>query len=182
MIISKGKNVPIKLNQCHALKNQDYHFAHNYGHGEQHLSVVFAMLMMLAFLVDQAQQLCCALFQAVWAKLGRKRRLWELMRALFYDDALTSMRQLCAALLYGFKKFNPIVAIDSSSSPSTASATACQRTSQSGDLPSGGALCLPHEKSLLSTRPPAMSKRESLFQRRKWMVDTLTELSASIVI
>jgi hypothetical protein len=37
--------------------------------------VVFAMLMMLAFLVDQTQQLCCALFQAVWAKLGSKRRL-----------------------------------------------------------------------------------------------------------
>ena len=52
------------------LKNQGYNFEHNYGHGEQHLSVVFAMLMMLAFLVDQAQQLCCALFQAVWAKLA----------------------------------------------------------------------------------------------------------------
>ena len=64
------------------LKNQGYNFEHNYGHGEQHLSVVFAMLMMLAFLVDQAQQLCCALFQAVWAKLGSKRLLWERMRAL----------------------------------------------------------------------------------------------------
>ena len=56
------------------------------------ISVVFAMLMMLAFLVDQTQQLCCALFQAVWAKLGSKRLLWERMRALFYDYALTSMR------------------------------------------------------------------------------------------
>jgi DNA-binding winged helix-turn-helix (wHTH) protein len=34
------------------LKNQGYNFAHNYGHGEQHLSVVFATLRMLAFLVD----------------------------------------------------------------------------------------------------------------------------------
>ena len=32
------------------LKNQDYHLEHNFGHGEQNLSVVFAMLMMLAFL------------------------------------------------------------------------------------------------------------------------------------
>jgi hypothetical protein len=55
------------------LKNQGYHFEHNYGHGEQNLSVVFATLMMLAFLVDQTQQLCCALFQAVWTKLGSKR-------------------------------------------------------------------------------------------------------------
>ena len=96
------------------LKNQGYNFEHNYGHGEQHLSVVFAVLMMLAFLVDQAQQLCCALFQAVWAKLGSKRLLWERMRALFYDYAFTSMRQLFEALLYGFKKSSPIVTLDSS--------------------------------------------------------------------
>ena len=96
------------------LKNQGYHFEHNYGHGTQNLSVVFALLMMLAFLVDQAQQLCCALFQAVWAKLGSKRLLWERMRALFYDYAFASMRQLFEALLYGFKKSSPIVTFDSS--------------------------------------------------------------------
>ncbi len=45
---------------CNTLKNQGDNFEHNYGHGEQHLSVVFAMLMMLAFVVDQTQQLCCA--------------------------------------------------------------------------------------------------------------------------
>src|SRR5713101_2681236 len=96
------------------LKNQGYHFEHNYGHGTQNLSVVFATVMMLAFLVDQTQQLCCALFQAVWAKLGSKRMLWERMRALFYDYAFASMRQLFEALLYGFKKASPIAAIDPS--------------------------------------------------------------------
>src|SRR4029434_5902782 len=64
------------------LTHQGYNVEHNYGHVEQNLSVVFATIMMLAFLVDQTQQLCCALFQAVWAKLGSKRRLWERMRAL----------------------------------------------------------------------------------------------------
>jgi hypothetical protein len=96
------------------LKNQGYNFEHNYGHGTKNLSVVFAMLMMLAFLVDQTQQLCCALFQAVWAKLGSKRMLWERMRALFYDYAFASMRQLFEALWYGFKKSSPIVTLDSS--------------------------------------------------------------------
>ena len=96
------------------LKNQGYNFEHNYGHGAQHLSVVFAMLMMLAFLVDQTQQLCCALFQAVWAKLGSKRLLWERMRALFYDYALQSMRQLLETLWYGLKKLQPLWAVDSS--------------------------------------------------------------------
>jgi hypothetical protein len=96
------------------LKNQGYHFEHTYGHGEQHLSVVFAMLMMLAFLVDQAQQLCCTLFQAVWATLGSKRLLWERMRALFYDYTLMSMRPLFEALLYGFQTSSPRVTLDSS--------------------------------------------------------------------
>ena len=96
------------------LKNQGYHFEHNYGHGTQNLSVVFAMVMMLAFLVDQTQQLCCALFQAVWSKLGSKRLLWERMRALFYDYALESMRQLLEALFYGLEKPRPSFALNSS--------------------------------------------------------------------
>jgi hypothetical protein len=96
------------------LKNQGDHFEHHYGHGYQHVSVVFAVLMMLAFLVDQVQQMCCPLFQAVWAKLGSKRRLWERMRALFYAYVLASMRQLFEALFYGLKKTAPIFVVDSS--------------------------------------------------------------------
>ena len=96
------------------LKNQGYHFEHNFGHGYQHLSVVFAILMMLAFLVDQVQQLCCPLFQAAWAKWGSKRLLWEKMRALFYDYALDSMQHLFETLLYGLKKSAPILALDTS--------------------------------------------------------------------
>jgi hypothetical protein len=69
---------------CNTLKNQGDNFEHNYGHGKQNLSVVFATMMLLAFLVDQTPQLCCALCRAVWAKLGSKRLLWERMRALFY--------------------------------------------------------------------------------------------------
>jgi hypothetical protein len=96
------------------LKNQGYHFEHNYGHGTQHLSVVFAMLMMLAFLVDQTQQLCCTLFRAVWAKMGSKRLLWERMRSLFYTYHLDSMRELFIALLHGFEKARPILLLNTS--------------------------------------------------------------------
>ena len=98
----------------HTLKNQGYHFEHNFGHGYQHLSVGFATLMMLAFLVDQVQQLCCPLFQAAWAKVGSKRRLWEKMRALFDDYALDSMEHLLQALYYGLKKSAPVLDFDSS--------------------------------------------------------------------
>src|SRR5262249_52595971 len=100
------------------LKNQGDNFEHNYGHGTQNLSVVFAMVMMLAFVVDQTQQLCCALFQAVWSKLGSKRLLWERMRALFYDYALESMRQLLEALFYGLEETRPTFALNSSSARS----------------------------------------------------------------
>ena len=60
------------------------------------------------------QRLCCALFRAVWLKLGSKRLLWERMRAFFYPYALMPMRQLFEALLYGFKRSSPLVPMDSS--------------------------------------------------------------------
>jgi hypothetical protein len=96
------------------LKNQGYNFEHNYGHGTQNLSVVLATMMMLAFLVDQTQQLCCALFRAVWAKLGSKRLLWERLRALFYGYRLESMREWLEALFYGYEKHRPTLITDSS--------------------------------------------------------------------
>lgn len=104
----------IENETCNTLKNQGYHFEHNYGHGTQNLSVVFAMVMMLAFVVDQTQQLCCALCRAVWAKMGSKRHLWERMRSLFYAYRLTSMRELFEALFYGLEKPRPILLLDSS--------------------------------------------------------------------
>src|SRR6267142_41251 len=112
----------------HTLKNQGDHFEHHDGHGEQHLAGVLARVMMLAFVVDQTQPLCGALFQAGWTKLGSKRMLWERMRAWLYDEAFASMRQLFAALLDGFQKCSPIVARDASSSPSLSSGTAGHRT------------------------------------------------------
>jgi hypothetical protein len=96
------------------LKNQGYNVEHNSGPGEQHLAVGFATLLRLALLVDQTQPRCCALFQAVWAKLGSKRLLWERRRALFEDDALESMQALLEALLYGLQKCTPSFAFDAS--------------------------------------------------------------------
>lgn len=96
------------------LKNQGYHFEHNYGHGQQNLSVVFAMLMMLAFLVDQTQQLCCPLFRAVWTKLGSKRALWDNLRSHFRHFLFRSMRQLYEAILYDLGKEVPLPILDSS--------------------------------------------------------------------
>jgi hypothetical protein len=84
------------------LKNQGYHFEHNFGHGCQYLSTVFALLMMLAFAVDQTQQLACQLFQAAWAKAGSKRALWEKLRGLFHDLPMDSMTMIWRAIAFGF--------------------------------------------------------------------------------
>jgi hypothetical protein len=104
----------IETETFNTLKNHGDHFEHNYGHGTKNLSVVFAMGMLLALLVDQTQQRCCALFRAVWVKLGSKRLLWERMRSLFYAYRLESMRELLEALWYGFEKPRPILTFDTS--------------------------------------------------------------------
>ena len=96
------------------LKNQGYHFEHNYGHGEQHLSVIFALLMMAAFFVDQLLQLACPLFQAVWRKEGSKTRMWEHIRALVYSLEFSSMVDVLKALLYGYR-VQGVVIFDNSS-------------------------------------------------------------------
>jgi hypothetical protein len=85
------------------LKNQGYHFEHNYGHGQQFLSVNLASLMLLAFLVDQVQQLASTLFQAVLKKEGSRKQLWEHVRALFYTLPFTSLEEIFRALLYGYQ-------------------------------------------------------------------------------
>lgn len=90
------------------LKNQGYHLEHNYGHGEQHLSVVLMLLMMLAFLVDQTQQLCCPLFQAAWAKMGTKRYLWEMIRTYFKTFLFRSMVELLTAVARGLAMQPPV--------------------------------------------------------------------------
>ena len=86
------------------LKNQGYHFEHNYGHGEKHLAVVMALLMLLAFLIDQVQQKCNPLFRAAWEKKGPKCALWESVRNLFAEFDVSSMRQIYEALAYGHER------------------------------------------------------------------------------
>ena len=72
------------------------------------------MLMMLAFLVDQTQQLCCGLFRAVWKKVGSKRALWEQLRSHFYHFTFRSMRQLYEAMPYDLAKEVPLPTLDTS--------------------------------------------------------------------
>jgi hypothetical protein len=89
------------------LKNQGYQFEHNFGHGQQNLSVVFVMLMMLAFFVDQTQERCCPLFRAAHKKLGSRRSLWDHVRSHFRHFRFESMQQLYEVMLNDLAKELP---------------------------------------------------------------------------
>ena len=64
------------------LKNQGYNFEHNYGHGYKNLCSVMTMLLLLAFLIDQVQQLCCKLYQKTRKHVGTLKKLFEKVRSL----------------------------------------------------------------------------------------------------
>jgi len=84
------------------LKNQGYHFKHNFGHGEKHLCTNFALLMMLAFLIDQIQQLTNDLFQKALKKSEWKKYLWDDVRSFFKTMPFDSMEMIYNAIIYGF--------------------------------------------------------------------------------
>jgi len=83
------------------LKNQGYHFEHNFGHGQRNLSSVMAFLMLQAFLIDQVQALACEVFQqAVIASKGKKR-FWTRVRSSFTEMYVDTWEDMYMAFIYG---------------------------------------------------------------------------------
>ena len=76
------------------LKNQGYNFEHNYGHGYKNLCSVMTMLMMLSFLIDQVQQLCCKVYQQARKHVGRLSTLFERVRSLINFSVWPSWHDL----------------------------------------------------------------------------------------
>lgn len=87
------------------LKNQGYHFEHNYGHGKKHLSTVLSYLMLLAFHTDQLIQRCNKTFIKILRLTKSKSRLWMTLRSLFTVKPFRDFRELYdyMALLYHVK-------------------------------------------------------------------------------
>ena len=85
------------------LKNHGYNLEHNYGHGKQHLATNMALLTILAFLVDQIQQLCCPQFQKALAGKPRGTRvyLWKMIIRHFLSWLIESWDEMFAALIQG---------------------------------------------------------------------------------
>jgi hypothetical protein len=93
-------NWRIENNTFNTLKNQNYHFSHNFGHGYKNLSTVFGMLMMLAFFVDQVQELSCHLFKKARKKFKSRTSLWETVRGLFRHYLIESWDDLFNSIIY----------------------------------------------------------------------------------
>jgi len=80
------------------LKNQGYNFEHNYGHGNQNLCTNFVYLMMLSFLIDQSQQICCPVFQKILDFAGGKKQLWDSIKSIFNIFNVDSWSQILREL------------------------------------------------------------------------------------
>jgi hypothetical protein len=85
------------------LKNHGYEFEHNYRHGYKNLSIVMPLLMMLAFLVDQAQLLCCNVVQSALANTKSLGALYRKIRNLFTEYIFNTWADLYAAIAYGYQ-------------------------------------------------------------------------------
>lgn len=85
------------------LKNQGYNFEHNFGHGDRNLSVNMALLMLLAFLIDQTQQICCPLYKAARKVKVVKKDFFESIREVFHRFAIESWKMILEAVRYGIE-------------------------------------------------------------------------------
>lgn len=65
------------------LKNQQYNFEHNFGHGKMNAATNFAYLMLMAFNVDQIRQYGSKLFRSIWKGLKTKVATWDALRTVF---------------------------------------------------------------------------------------------------
>lgn len=81
------------------LKNQGYNFEHNYGHGNNNLCSVMTMLMLLAFLIDQVQYLCCALRKKLKQKYGPWYAVFENIRQMFQMIIWDNWKQMYELLI-----------------------------------------------------------------------------------
>ena len=66
------------------LKTKGYHFEHNFGHGKQHLSNLFATMILLAFLLHTTLDWIDAPYRAVRDSLPSRRTFFEHLRALIH--------------------------------------------------------------------------------------------------
>jgi hypothetical protein len=81
------------------LKNQEYNYGHNFGHGKENLATNFAYLMMLAFAADQILERCNRSFTRVLKTLRTRIKLWEVQRSIILSATLENMDDIWRNML-----------------------------------------------------------------------------------
>lgn len=82
------------------LKNHGYRLEHNYGHGKKFLANNFAMLAMIAFLIDQVQEAHCDFFQEVMKRWkNSKSRIWKFLDVMICTRPFNSWLELWSSLI-----------------------------------------------------------------------------------
>ena len=101
MAMSKAGRCRWKIeNECfNTLKNQGYHLAHNYGHGDKNLSYNMYLLTLLAFYFHQIFELTDGVYQACRLSFGSKVHLWENFRATIRMIIVEDWAQLIDLML-----------------------------------------------------------------------------------
>ena len=91
------------------LKNLGYHFEHNFGHGNDHLSTMFAYLMLMAFYIDQLVDYTCHIFKEISGKITTKLKFWESIKSIFHTTRVDSFLEIytIVAQLFSIKIANP---------------------------------------------------------------------------
>lgn len=101
-IISGGRaRWKIENETFNTLKNHGYQFEHNFGHGSKNLASNFAMLMMLAFTIDQIQEMTSKKVKRLIELIG-KTRLREEIRNVYKTYKVETWEHLLAILEHNF--------------------------------------------------------------------------------
>jgi hypothetical protein len=88
----------IENEQFNVHKNHGYELTHNYGHGQQYLSMVFYLLNLLAYVTHTVLALGDRLYQRCRTQESR-RELWNALRTLVNRVLVTSWAALLAVYL-----------------------------------------------------------------------------------
>ena len=88
----------IENEQFNVHKNHGYELTHNYGHGQQHLSMVFYLLNLLAYVAHVVLALGDRLYQRCRAQESR-RELWNALRTLVNAFLVENWAALLAVYL-----------------------------------------------------------------------------------
>lgn len=89
------------------LKTKGYHFEHNYGHGQQHLSSLLASLILLAFLVHTVLEWMDDQYRLLRQKLPSRQRLFSDIRTLTSYLCFESWGDLMTFMLRSFEPAPP---------------------------------------------------------------------------